>query len=99
MVEQYEDVCWDNDDSDAEHYEALCRLPKWQWIARDGKIVDLRRRIYTKSLPWAVNILHWMEKHHTDNTPYMCTDQYTYIEQKIYYIKEFVKRAFRWENK
>jgi hypothetical protein len=88
-------VCEDHDDNQPEHYEALVQLPRWQWLGHDGKIVDLRRRIYTRTFPWAVNILVWMEKHHTDNTPYMCTAQYQYIENRISYLKMKAASIFR----
>lgn len=92
-------VCEDHDDSGPEHYEALCQLPKWQWLGHDGKIVDLRNKIYKRHFPWAVNVLLWMEKHHTDNTPYMNTDQYKYITERVEYIKRISASAFKRESK
>lgn len=92
MIEQ---VGENHDDTVPEHYETLVQMPKWQWLQRDGKIVDLRRKIYMRSMPWAVNILTWMEKHHTDNTPYMSTEQYHYIEDRINMIKNKSAAVFR----
>jgi len=92
MKLELEDICWDNDDSYAEHYEALVLLEKWKWLARDGEIIDMRRsRFYEKNLPWAINILKWMEKCHTDNTPYMHTEQYKYIFKKVSRMQDIAK--------
>jgi hypothetical protein len=77
-----EDVCWDKDDSDEEHYEALRQLPRWQWLGRDGQIEDLRY-IVRKKFTYAEHIIDWMRKKHTPNTPYIMTNQFVYLHEQL----------------
>jgi hypothetical protein len=93
-------ICENHDDSDVEHYESLVQLKRYQWIGKDGQIEDLRY-IQRKNVIYAINILCWMHRHHTDNIPYRETEQFDYLFDKIiinFRKRETVKGMFKHER-
>jgi hypothetical protein len=77
---EWEEFCEFGDDSDAEHYEAICHLPhSYSWIGHSGRPLDLRRA----PIQHIQNLALWMEKQDTDNTPYTKLPQYLYVKRRI----------------
>lgn len=75
---EWELPCEDGDDLLAEHYEWIAWQPKcYDWAGGEG-YVDLRK----VNMNYALNIMGWMEKHHSDNTPYKSLKQYRYLNRK-----------------
>jgi len=63
-----------------EHYiDVLYQPDAWRWVDGSGRQVDLRK----VDLRYACNILRWMEKHSTDDTPYKELEQYAYLQKRI----------------
>lgn len=74
---EWEEFCEFGDDSDAEHYEAVCHLScSWQWIGHGGNPVDLRKA----PIQHIQHLAEWMRG---QDLPYVKLKQYEYVQRRV----------------